>query len=113
MKRAVRSGLRLALTVSGTLWCQVQHAQGQDSVFTNPPMLSSRDGRLDVVLVAAPGVYTLDGHQFHGMLYNGAYVPPMACPPGGYGDSDPAQPPFRTDEPALPWTRRFTARKSR
>ena len=77
MKRAVRSGLRLALTVSGTLWCQVQHAQGQDSVFTNPPMLSSRDGRLDVVLVAAPGVYTLDGHQFHGMLYNGAYVPPI------------------------------------
>ena len=77
MKRAVRSGLRLALTVSGTLWCQVQHAQSQDSVFANPPMLSSRDGRLDVVLVAAPGVYTLDGHQFHGMLYNGAYVPPI------------------------------------
>jgi len=77
MKRAVRSGLRLALTVSGTLWCQVQHAQGQDSVFTNPPMLSSRDGRLDVDLIAAPGVYTLDGHQFEGMLYNGAYVPPI------------------------------------
>jgi FtsP/CotA-like multicopper oxidase with cupredoxin domain len=40
-------------------------------------MLSSRDGRLDVELVAAPGTYTIDGHQFQGMLYNGAYMPPV------------------------------------
>jgi FtsP/CotA-like multicopper oxidase with cupredoxin domain len=40
-------------------------------------MLSSRDGRLDVDLVVAPATYTIDGHQFHGMLYNGAYIPPV------------------------------------
>jgi len=77
MKRGIRSVLILALAWTGTLRCQVQQAQSQDPVFTNPPMLSSRDGRLDVDLVAAPGVYTLDGHQFQGVLYNGAYVPPI------------------------------------
>ena len=46
-------------------------------MFANPPMLSSRDGRLDVELVAAPGTYTIDGRQFQGMLYNGAYVQPV------------------------------------
>ena len=40
-------------------------------------MLSSRDGRLNVDLVAATGTYTIDGHQFQGMLYNGAYLPPV------------------------------------
>src|SRR5215831_18520467 len=77
MKKAIPSVLRLALSVTGTLWCQAQQAQSQDLVFTNPPTLSSRDGRLDVDLVAAPGAYTLDGHQFQGMLYNGAYIPPI------------------------------------
>lgn len=38
-------------------------------------MLSSRDGRLDVEL--APGTYTIDGHQFQGMLYNGEYLSPV------------------------------------
>jgi suppressor of ftsI len=69
--------LRLAVTVTGTLWCQVPQAQSQDPVFTKPPMLSSRDGKLDVELVTARGAYTLDGHQFQGMLYNGAYIPPI------------------------------------
>src|SRR6516225_10281830 len=77
MKKTVHSILRLAVIVLGALWCEVRAVQSEDRVFANPPMLSSRDGRLDVELVAAPGMYTIDGHQFQGMLYNGAYVPPV------------------------------------
>jgi len=40
-------------------------------------MLASHNGRLDVELVAAPGTYTIGGHSLQGMLYNGAYVPPV------------------------------------
>lgn len=43
--------------------------------FANPMMLSSRDGKLHVDLVAAPATYTIEGHEFQGMLYNGEYVP--------------------------------------
>jgi FtsP/CotA-like multicopper oxidase with cupredoxin domain len=77
MERNIYPILRLATTVLGALWGEVQQAQSQDHIFANPPMLSSRGGRLDVELVAAPGTYTIDGHQFQGMLYNGAYVPPV------------------------------------
>ena len=77
MKKTIHSILRLAVIVLGALWCEIQAVQSQDRVFANPPMLSSRDGRLDVELVAAPGMYTIDGHQFQGMLYNGAFVPPV------------------------------------
>jgi suppressor of ftsI len=45
--------------------------------FANPPMLYSRDGQLHVDLVAAPGTYSIGGHQFQGMLFNGQYVPPV------------------------------------
>jgi suppressor of ftsI len=44
-------------------------------VFANPPAVTSRDGRLDLDLVAAPATYTLGGRRFTGMLYNGAYIP--------------------------------------
>jgi suppressor of ftsI len=77
MKRTIHPILRLAVALLGALWCEAQPAQGQDRVFANPPMVSSRDGRLDVELVAAPGTYTIDGHQFQGMLYSGAYMPPV------------------------------------
>ena len=77
IKRNIHPILRLAATAPVALWCLVQPAQSQDRVFTNPPMLSSSDGQLDVDLVAAPGTYTIDGHQFQGMLYNGAYLPPV------------------------------------
>jgi FtsP/CotA-like multicopper oxidase with cupredoxin domain len=40
-------------------------------------MLSSRDGKLHVDLVAAPATYTIEGHQFQGMLYNREYLPPV------------------------------------
>lgn len=42
-------------------------------------MLTSRDGRLHVDLVAAPATYTIDGHQFQGMLYNGEGVTTPVC----------------------------------
>ena len=77
MKKTIHSILRLAVIVLGASWCEVRAVQSQDRVFANPPMLSSRDGRLDVELVAAPGMYAIDGHQFQGMLYNGAFVPPV------------------------------------
>ena len=77
MKRTIHPVLRLAVTVIGALWCGLHEAQSQDHVFANPPMLSSRDGRLDVDLVASPGPYTINGHQFQGVLYNGAYIPPV------------------------------------
>ncbi len=45
--------------------------------FVNPPMLYSRNGQLHVDLVAAPGTYTIGGHQFQGMLFNRQYMPPI------------------------------------
>ncbi len=66
MKRTIHSILRLVATALGALWCEVQPAQSQDRAFANPPM-SSRPSRLES-LVAAPGTYTIDGHQFQGML---------------------------------------------
>ena len=77
MKRTIHPVLQLAVTEFGILWCGLQTAQSEDRVFANPPMLSSRDGRLDVDLIASPGEYTINGYQFQGMLYNGAYIPPV------------------------------------
>jgi len=51
--------------------------QGRGRAFTNPVMLASRDGKLQVDLVAASAAYSIDGHQFQGMLYNGQYMPPL------------------------------------
>jgi suppressor of ftsI len=45
--------------------------------FANPVALASRDGKLHVDLVAAPAAYTIGGHHFQGMLYNGQYIPPV------------------------------------
>jgi blue copper oxidase len=68
--------LCLVVIAAGWLWCGPSRAEGPPSVFANPPMLSSRDGRLHVDLTAALGAYTIDGHLFQGRLYNGAYMPP-------------------------------------
>jgi FtsP/CotA-like multicopper oxidase with cupredoxin domain len=75
--RGGRPVFAIAVIVIGVLCYGLQPARSQDRVFANPPMLSSRDGRLDVALEAAPATYTIDGHQFQGMLYNGAYIPPV------------------------------------
>jgi FtsP/CotA-like multicopper oxidase with cupredoxin domain len=48
---------------------------GAGKPFANPVMLSSRDGKLHVDLVAAPATYTIGGHRFEGMLYNRQYTP--------------------------------------
>jgi suppressor of ftsI len=45
--------------------------------FVNPVTLTSHNGRLDVDLAAAPASYLIEGHQFHGTLYNGQYMPPL------------------------------------
>jgi suppressor of ftsI len=48
---------------------------GTGPPFTNPVMLTSRNGKLHVDLVSAAAAYTIGGHQFEGMLYNGQYMP--------------------------------------
>jgi FtsP/CotA-like multicopper oxidase with cupredoxin domain len=45
--------------------------------FANPTMLSSHNGKLHVDLIAAAATYSIEGHDFQGMLYNGQYVPPV------------------------------------
>jgi suppressor of ftsI len=52
-------------------------ALAADRPFVDPPMLSSREGRLVVHLDPAPGAFWIDGRRFDGMLYNGAYIPPI------------------------------------
>jgi FtsP/CotA-like multicopper oxidase with cupredoxin domain len=77
MKHIPFSAFGIVVTAVGLLSCATSKGQSLDNAFANPPMLSSHDGRLDVDLVAAPGSYTIDGHQFQGMLYNGTYIPPI------------------------------------
>lgn len=48
-----------------------------DHRFANPGMLSSREGKLHVDLVAAPATFSIGGRRFQGMLYNGQYLPPV------------------------------------
>ena len=91
MKRTIDALLRLGVTVIGALWCQVQQSQSQDHVFANPPVLSSRDGRLDVELVAAPGTYTIGGHQFQGIaLQRRIRAASVACPLGRFSSRYPS-----------------------
>ena len=65
----------LGITIVCTYACTQKHDSAQS--FANPVMLASRDGKLHVDLVAASGAYTIEGHQFQGMLYNGQYMPPL------------------------------------
>ena len=57
--------------------CSYACTRRDSQLFANPVMLSSRDGKLHVDLVAAPATYTIGGHRFEGMLYNGQYMPPV------------------------------------
>jgi FtsP/CotA-like multicopper oxidase with cupredoxin domain len=41
-----------------------------------PPEVRSRNGVLETTITAAPGQVRLGDHEFSGLLYNGAYVPP-------------------------------------
>ncbi|WP_246799313.1 multicopper oxidase family protein [Bradyrhizobium sp. CCBAU 51753] len=42
-----------------------------------PPEISSANGMLDTAIAAAPGQVQLGDRAFAGLLYNGAYVPPI------------------------------------
>lgn len=57
--------------------CAAAQSSGAGNPFANPEVLYSHDGKLQVDLVAAPAAYTIEGHQFQGMLYNGQYTPPV------------------------------------
>jgi FtsP/CotA-like multicopper oxidase with cupredoxin domain len=50
---------------------------GTVHLFADPVMLTSHGGKLHVDLVSAPATYTIGGHRFDGMLYNGQYMPPV------------------------------------
>jgi suppressor of ftsI len=52
-------------------------AAQMEQPFANPPMLYSQGGHLHIDLVAAPATFTIQDHQFQGMLYNGQYMPPV------------------------------------
>src|SRR5262249_40103190 len=43
----------------------------------DPPFLCSADGKLAVELEAAPGAFEIAGQRCDGMLYDGAYIPPV------------------------------------
>ena len=67
--------IALSIAVVCTHACTQRSGVGQ--LFANPVMLSSDDGKLHVDLVAASATYTIGGHRFEGMLYNGQYMPPV------------------------------------
>jgi suppressor of ftsI len=67
--------IALGIAVVCAYACTPRSGVGQP--FANPVMLSSDDGKLHVDLVAAPATYTIGGHRFEGMLYNGQYIPPV------------------------------------
>ena len=67
--------IALSIAVVCTYACTPRSGTGQ--AFANPVMLSSHDGKLHVDLVAAPATYTIGGHLFEGMLYDGQYMPPV------------------------------------
>ena len=76
--RTTRSNLPLLLVCFAIIFSaaagQVSRADDAASGFANPPMLSSRDGQLHVNRTAAPATYTINGHQFQGMLYNRSQI---------------------------------------
>ena len=57
--------------------CGCTQRRADDRPFVDPVTLFSRDGKLHIDLVAASAVYTIEGHRFQGMLYNGRYMPPL------------------------------------
>ena len=67
--------IALGIAIVCTYACTPRSGTGQS--FANPVMLSSHDGKLHVDLVAARATYTIGGHRFEGMLYNGQYMPPV------------------------------------
>src|SRR5262249_227629 len=52
-------------------------ACGENPPVIDPPFLCSADGKLAVELEAAPGAFEIAGQRCDGMLYDGAYIPPV------------------------------------
>ena len=77
MKRTVHPVPRLAVTVLGILWCELQPAQSQDHVFAIRRCFPVATDDWISIWSPRPATYTINGHQFQGMLYNGAYMPPV------------------------------------
>jgi FtsP/CotA-like multicopper oxidase with cupredoxin domain len=67
--------IAFSIAVVCTYACTPRSSTGQS--FVNPVMLTSRDGKLHVGLVAAAATYAIGGRRFEGMLYNGQYMPPL------------------------------------
>ena len=65
----------LTIAIACSYACTPKDGTGQ--TFVNPVMLVSQNGKLHVDLIAASAAYTIGGHQFQGMLYNGQYMPPV------------------------------------
>jgi suppressor of ftsI len=65
----------LSILMACAYGCTQRNGTGQP--FADPVMLVSQDGQLHVDLVAAGATYTIGGHAFQGMLYNGQYMPPL------------------------------------
>jgi FtsP/CotA-like multicopper oxidase with cupredoxin domain len=86
LPRRLAAVLLLASSVTGcdphapsrTFATRTSTAQPQaGGALVEPPVLASRAGRLTVELDAAPGSFAIGGEQFTGMLYDGAYIPPV------------------------------------
>jgi len=72
-----RTGWVISLYVVVACGYAASQPNETNHLFANPPILNSRDGKLHVDLIAAPSTYTIEGHAFQGMLYNGEYLPPV------------------------------------
>lgn len=68
---------RLALIFLTILLLNYGDSGQNQPAFANPEVLASSGGKLHVDLKVAAATYTIAGHQFEGMLYNGQYVPPV------------------------------------
>jgi suppressor of ftsI len=73
-----RSFLKAACAAAGTSLLRPLDALASvPSTLLQPPEIRSRDGVLDATLTAAPGRVQLGDFAFPGLLYNGAYIPPL------------------------------------
>jgi FtsP/CotA-like multicopper oxidase with cupredoxin domain len=67
----------IVLNIAIVCTCACTPRQGAGQPFANPAILTSRNGKLHVDLVAAFSTYTIGDHRFQGMLYNGQYMPAL------------------------------------
>jgi suppressor of ftsI len=66
-----------AMLAPGLSLLRADRANAAQEALSQPSELRSRDGALDVVLTAAPGMLRLGDVQVPGFLYNEAYIPPL------------------------------------